>query len=142
MGFLEVGKIFRLIMQSCCFFLPTFQENFKFLENCPYDFRKILHSHSTLKGAPACAMASKSYYWVVRNIAKVSPKMTKKQPFFDISRFSQKLSILFEQNLVQSFYTVFWSFVCNFKYMAQKDSKTKTTFSTTGDNKSSQKTKN
>ena len=58
------------------FFSRPFHENFKFLKNCPYDFHEILHSHSTPKGAPACAKASKSYGWDVRNIAK-------KQPFFD-----------------------------------------------------------
>ena len=73
------------------FFSRPFHENFKFLKNCPYDFYKILHSHSTPKGAPACAMASKSYDWVVRNIAKISPKMAEKQQFFDFFRFSQKL---------------------------------------------------
>ena len=36
-------------------------------------------------------MASKSFGWDVRNIAKISPKMAKKQQFFDFSRFSQKL---------------------------------------------------
>ena len=72
------------------FFLPTFHENFKFLKNCSYNFYKILHSHSTPKGAPACAIASKSYDWNVRNIAKISPKMVKKQPFFDFLLFSQK----------------------------------------------------
>ena len=58
-------------MQSDRFFLPTFYENFKFLKNCPYDFHKILHNHSTPKGAPACAMASKLYDWNVRNIASM-----------------------------------------------------------------------
>ena len=78
--FLGVGKNFRLLMQSCRFFRPTFHENFNFLKNCLYDFHKILHSHSTLKGAPACAKASKSYHWNVRNIAKISPKMAKVSP--------------------------------------------------------------
>ena len=32
-------------------------------------------------------MASKSYDWNVRNIAKISPKMAKKQPFFDFFFF-------------------------------------------------------
>ena len=45
-------------------------------------------SHSTPKGDPACAKASKLYDWNVRNIAKVSPKMVKKQLFFDFFRFS------------------------------------------------------
>ena len=112
--FLGVGKNFRLLMQSCCFFFSRpFHENFKFLKNCPYDFHEILHSHSTPKGAPACAKASKSYGWDVRNIAKISPKMAKKQPFFDFFRFSQKLSIRFERNFLQLFYTILESYMCN-----------------------------
>ena len=59
-------------------------------------------------------MASKSYGWDVRNIAKISPKMAKKQSFFDFFRFSQKVSIRFERNFLQSFYTILWSFMCNF----------------------------
>ena len=54
------------------------------------NFSKTVHtifikfcSHSTPKGAPACSKASKSYDWNVRNIAKIDPKMAKKQPFFD-----------------------------------------------------------
>ena len=60
-------------------------------------------------------MASKSYGWDVRNIAKISPKMAKKQSFFDFFfRFSQKLSIRFKRNFLQSFYTILWSLMCNF----------------------------
>ena len=59
-------------------------------------------------------MASKSYGWDVRNIAKISPKMAKKQPFFDFFRFSQKLSIRFERNFLQLFYTILESYMCNF----------------------------
>ena len=95
------------------FFSRPFHENFKFLKNCPYDFHEILHSHSTPKGAPACAKASKSYGWDVRNIAKISPKMAKKQPFFDFFQFSQKLSIRFERNFLQLFYTILESYLCN-----------------------------
>ena len=58
-------------------------------------------------------MASKSYGWDVRNIAKISPKMAKKQPFFDFFRFSQKLSIRFERNFLQLFYTILESYMCN-----------------------------
>ena len=58
-------------------------------------------------------MASKSYDWDVRNIAKISPKMAKKQSFFDIFRFSQKLSIRFERNFLQLFYTILESYMCN-----------------------------
>ena len=95
------------------FFSRPFHENFKFLKNCPYDFHEILHSHSTPKGAPACAKASKSYGWDVRNIAKISPKMAKKQPFFDFFRFSRKLSIRFERNFLELFYTILESYMCN-----------------------------
>ena len=59
-------------------------------------------------------MASKSYGWDVRNIAKISPKMAKKQPFFDFFRFSQKLSVRFERNFLQLFYTILESYMCNF----------------------------
>ena len=95
------------------FFSRPFHENFKFLKNCPYDFHEILHSHSTPKGAPACAKASKSYNWDVRTIAKISPKMAKKQRFFDFFRFSQKLSIRFKRNFLQSFYIIIESYMCN-----------------------------
>ena len=97
LGFLGVGKNFRLLKQSCCFFIffsRPFHGNFKVLKNCQYDIHEILHSHSTPKGAPACANASKSYGWDVRNIAKISPKMAKKQPFFDFSIFSKTVHTL------------------------------------------------
>ena len=58
-------------------------------------------------------MASQSYGWDVKNIAKISPKMAKKQPFFDFFRFSQKLSIRFERNFLQIFYTILESYMCN-----------------------------
>ena len=109
----------RLLYRTCgsgffCFFFSRpFHENFKFLKNCPYDFHEILYSHSTPKGAPACAKPSKSYDWDVRNVAKISPKMAKKQPFFEFFRFSQKLSIRFERNFLQLFYTILESYMCN-----------------------------
>ena len=112
--FLGVGKKFSTTYAIVLFFFSRpFHENFKFLKNCPYDFHKILHSHSTPKGAPACAKKSKSYGLDVRNIAKISPKMAKKQPFFDFFRFSQKLSIRFERNFLQLFYTILESYMCN-----------------------------
>ena len=58
-------------------------------------------------------MTSKSYGWDVRNIAKISPKMAKKQSFLDLFRFSQKLSMRFERNLLQSCYTILESYMCN-----------------------------
>ena len=56
-------------------FFPSrpFNEIFKFLENCPYDFHWILHSHSTPKGAHVCAIASKWYDWIWET-AKIVPK--------------------------------------------------------------------
>ena len=102
--FLGVGKKFRLLMQACRFFLLLFHENFKLLRNCPYYFHKILHSHSTPKGAPTCAKAAKSYDWNVRNIAKISPKMAKiipKTAIFRLFYFSQKLLIRFKRNFLQ-----------------------------------------
>ena len=55
-----------------------------------------------------------SYGWDVRKIAKISPKMAKKQPFLDFFRFSQKLSIRFKRNFLQLFYTILESYKCNF----------------------------
>ena len=39
--------------------------------------------------------------------------MAKKQPFFDFFRFSQKHSILFERNFLQSFDLILQSYMCN-----------------------------
>ena len=79
----KFSTTYAIVLFFLFFFSRPFHENFKFLKNCPYDFHEFLHSHSTPKGTPACAMASKSYGWDVRNIAKISPKMAKKQPFFE-----------------------------------------------------------
>ena len=112
----KLSTNYAIVSFFCFFFSRPFHENFKFLRNCPYNFRKILHSHSTPKGAPACSKASKSYDWNVRNIAKISPKMAKISPktaFFDFFQFSQKLSVRFERNFLQSFYTILESYMCN-----------------------------
>ena len=58
-------------------------------------------------------MALKSYGWDVRNIAKISPKMAKKQQFFDFFRFSQTLYIRFEGTFQQFFYTISETYMCN-----------------------------
>ena len=81
---------------------PTF---FYFVKNSLYDSNEILYSHPTPYYGPLCVISSILYGWDVRNIAKISPKMAKKQPFCDFFRFSQKLSIRFEQNFLQSFCT-------------------------------------
>ena len=97
------------------FFSRPFHENFKFLNNCPYDFHEFWHSHSTPKGAPACAKASKSYGWDVRNIAKISPKMTKKTVIFRLfSIFSKTVHTLRTKFSTVIFYTIIWSCVCTF----------------------------
>ena len=49
----------------------------------------------------------------MRNIGKISPKMAQKQPFSDFFLFSQKLSIRFERNFLQWFYTILESYMCN-----------------------------
>ena len=100
-------------MQSCCLFPDFFMKISNFSKTVHTIFHEFLHSHSTPKGTPACAKASKSYDWNVRNIAKLSPKMAKKQQFFDFFRFSQKLLIRFERNFLQLFYTILESYMCN-----------------------------
>ena len=92
----DLSRLLYRICGSGFVFFSTdlFNQNFKFLKNCPYDFHEILHSHSTPKGAPACAKASKSYCWDVRNIAKCSPKMTKKVIFRLFSIFSKTVQTI------------------------------------------------
>ena len=103
-------------MQPCRFFVFFSPDLFMKISN----FSKTVHtiftkicSHFTPKGAPACAKASKSYDWDVRNIAKISPIMAKKQPLFDFFRFSQKMLIRFERKFLQSFYIKIESYMCN-----------------------------
>ena len=64
-NFLGVGKNFDYFCTRTFFSLP-FNENFS---NCTFDFYQILHSHSTLRVSPACAMTPESQYWEMRNIA-------------------------------------------------------------------------
>ena len=67
-----------------------FSTFFDFLKNCPYDSNEIFYSHSTPYYGPLCAILLNSYGWDVRNIAKFSPKMAKKNSHFSIfSIFSQ-----------------------------------------------------
>ena len=75
--FLKFSTTYAIVM----LFSQPFNENFKFLKNCQFDFHKIWHRHYTPEGAPACAMASKSYNWDMRNIAKISPKLPKNGHF-------------------------------------------------------------
>ena len=108
--FLGVGKKLPLLMRSWLFFSRPFNENFKFLKNCPYHFYKIRHSHSTHKGAPVCAITSKSYDWDLRKISKISIKMAKKQPFWTFLIFSKTLYDLNE--LLWSLPTPYKGLIC------------------------------
>ena len=65
----------------------NFRFVFDFLTNCPYDSNEVFYSHSTPYYGPLCAISFNSHGWDVRNIAKFSPTMAKKQLFFDFSDF-------------------------------------------------------
>ena len=69
-----------------------FFDFFDFRKNCPYDSNEILYSPTPYYG-PLCVISSNLYCWDVRNIAKINPKMAKKQLFFDFFDFCRKLSI-------------------------------------------------
>ena len=56
---------------------------FDFLKNCSYDSNESFYIHSTPNYGPESAIPLNAYDWDVRNIAKINPKMAKKQPFFD-----------------------------------------------------------
>ena len=119
-SFFGVGKKFRLLMQSCCFFCFFSPDLCMKISN----FSKTVHtifikfcSHSTPKGAPACAKASKSYDWNVRNISKISPKMVKFRPktaIFRLSILSKTVHTIRTKFSTVMFYTIVWSYVCNF----------------------------
>ena len=63
--------------------MAKIQTFFDFPKNCPYDSNEIFYSHSTPYYGLLCAISLNSYGLHVRNIAKFSPKMAKKQSFFD-----------------------------------------------------------
>ena len=112
--FLGVGKNFRLLMQSGCFFSPDlFMKISNFSKTVHTIFTKLCTVILHPKGPLSCAKASKSYDWDVRNIAKINPKMAKKQPFLNFFRFSQKLSERFKRNFLQVFYIILESYMCN-----------------------------
>ena len=87
--FLGVRKNCRLLMQSCRFvvFSPDLFLKISILSKTVHSSFMKFCSHSTPKGAPAYAKASKSYDWNVRNIAKISPKMAKNSPKHPFSIF-------------------------------------------------------
>ena len=86
--FLGVGKIFDYLSNRA-FFSPD-----DLWMKVSQTIRTILVKFCSLHpnvGAPACSMALKSYDWDLRNIAKISPKITKKRSFLDSFRFSRTL---------------------------------------------------
>ena len=58
-----------------------------FLKNCSYDSNEIFYSDFPPYYGPLCAISLNSYGWGVRKIAKINPKMAKKQEFFDFFYF-------------------------------------------------------
>ena len=110
-SFLGIGKNFRLLMQSSrffCFFSPDLSIKISHFSNCPYDFNEILHSYSTPKGAPACANASKSYGWDVRNISQNSLFST----FFDFLKNSS-----YDSNEI---FVIFYTIILGFERVRRK----------------------
>ena len=105
----KFSTIYPIVSFFCFFFSRPFHKYFKFLKNCPYDFHKTLHSHSTPKGAPACSKASKSYDWNVRTIAKINPKMAKKVLSRLFSIFSKTVVTIRTKFSTVIFYTIVWS---------------------------------
>ena len=76
----------------------------------PYDSNKILYSPSTLYYGPLCAISFNSYGWDVRNIARINPKMAKKQPFFDFFFiFAKTVHTIRTKISTVVFYTIVWS---------------------------------
>ena len=65
--------------------------HFSIFSKTPYDSNEIFYSHSSPNYGPLCAFPLNAYGWDVRNIAKINPKMAKKQPFSDFFDFLQKL---------------------------------------------------
>ena len=65
----------------------SFFDFFSIFSKRPYDSNEIFYSHSKPYYCPLCAISLNSYGWDVRNIAKFSPKMAKKQSFFDFFDF-------------------------------------------------------
>ena len=77
-------KKIRLLVQC-----PDLSMKISSFSETPYYFYEILHSRSTPKSAPACAMTSNSYDWDLRNIAQ---KKTKKRPFLEFFDFLKNFS--------------------------------------------------
>ena len=96
-----------------CFFLPTFHEKIKSLKNCPNDFQKSLHSHSTPEKAPCVRNGIKIIWLGCEKLEQNYAEKCQRTAIFRLFRFSQKRSIRFEKKFLQSFYTMFESYMCN-----------------------------
>ena len=65
------------------------------------DSNENFNSHFTLCGGPLCAMILISYWWDLRNIAKIDQGSAE----CEIFQFCQRLSTRFERNFLQLSYT-------------------------------------
>ena len=75
-------------------------------------FERIVYNLSTPCSGAMCAMTSQLYDLDMRNLAEVSPKLTKTD-IFGLFWFSFKLSIRFERVERKPFYALFGFYVCN-----------------------------
>ena len=73
-------------------------------------FERIVYNLSTPCSGAMCAMTSQLYDWDMRNLAKVSSKLTKTD-IFGLFWFSSKLSIRFER-IVYKLFTPCSGFMC------------------------------
>ena len=86
----------------------------EFLKNCPYDSNEILYSPSTLYYGPLRAFSLNSYDWDVRNVAKINPKMAKRQPIFEFFDFCKNCPYESNKNFYSHFLHHSMVYVCNF----------------------------
>ena len=105
--FLGVGKNFGLLMQSWRFFVFFSPDLWIKILN----FSKIVHTifmkfHTVI-------LRAKDPLRAQRHQNRLTG-MWETAIFRFLFRFSQKLSIRFERNFLQPFYTIIWSYVCNF----------------------------
>ena len=107
-------------MQSWRFFSRPFNENFKFLKICPYDFHKF-YTVIIRPKVLLCAQWHQNRMTEIWETTKISSKTTKNSHFCTLFIFL-KLSIRFERNTTnwKNFYGVFlhhlraWLNMCNF----------------------------
>ena len=93
---------------------PSFFDFFQFSQKLSIPFERLfLQSFHAILWSFMCNFI-KFGWWDVRNVAKINRRGPKINRFLFFFWFSRKLSIRFERNFVQSFYTILWCFVCYF----------------------------